>query len=254
LCSALAHVSSAAVSQRSDRKAARLDRVLDGLQRATEDPKRRLPVVKPADAEAVCTLFHSQVDRGAEARAAFVERQGHAIACTAGCSDCCRQVPAVFAGEAITIARWLDRPEQAEAKQRFLARFPAWTAALADLLEQWLDAAIARDVAAAGAAHAAMYRRGVMCPFNHEGLCSIYEVRPSICRYAHALDTAEHCKPDATRWVPGAEFPPLDEYMDRIRPVTLALHGALRQDGVGAQPLPIAVHEQLTPPAPAPTR
>jgi len=232
----------------------RLDEILDGLQQATEDPKRHLPVIQPEDAEAVCGLFHEQIDRGTDARSAFVARQGRVVACKAGCSDCCRQVPAIFDGEAITIARWLDRPEHAEARQRLLDRFPIWTANLRDLLDQWLDAAIAQDVERGREVHAAIYRRGVMCPFNHEDRCTIYEVRPGMCRYAHALDTAERCKPSATEPVQGAQFPPLDDYMEKIRPVTLAMHVALRSEGGGAQPLPIAVHEQLTPPAPAPTR
>ena len=34
-------------------------------------------------------------------------------------------------------------------------------------------------------------QRRAMCAFNHEGACSIYPVRPAVCRKAHALDTSE---------------------------------------------------------------
>jgi Fe-S-cluster containining protein len=232
----------------------RLAELLDGLQAHADDPKVHLPVLQPEDAEAITSLFHAQIDRGTAARAAFVEKHGSVVACREGCSDCCRQVPAILAGEAVTIARWLERPEHADVKERFLARFPDWHEALKDLIGEWFDAVAAKDVERAAAAHAAMYRRGTMCTFNKNGSCTIYEVRPSICRTAHALDSNERCKPDATEPVRGDEYPPLDDYVVRIRGATVALHEALRADGIGALPLPIAVYEQLTRASSEPTR
>jgi Fe-S-cluster containining protein len=225
---------------------ARLAELLDGLQAHADEPNvHRLPVIRPDEAEEIVGLFHAQIDRGTEARTAFVEKHGSVVACREGCSDCCRQVPAVLAGEAVTIARWLEQPEHADIKERFLARFVDWHEALKDLIVEWFEAAAAKDVERAGAAHAAMYKRGTMCAFNKNGSCTIYAVRPTICRTAHALDSNVNCKPNATEMVRGAAYPPLDDYVTLIRGATVALHEALRADGVGALPLPIAIYEQL---------
>jgi Fe-S-cluster containining protein len=221
----------------------RLAELLDGLQAHADDPKVRLPVIQPDEASEIVGLFHAQIDRGTEARAAFVAKHGSVVACHEGCSDCCRQVPAIFAGEAVAIARWLDA--HPDVKERFLARFPDWHDALKDLIEEWFAAVEAKDVERGSQAHAAMYRRGTMCVFNKNGSCTIYEVRPSICRTAHALDTNVNCKPGATAPVRSAAYPPVDDYVTRIRGATVALHEALRDDGIGALPLPIAIYEQL---------
>jgi hypothetical protein len=224
----------------------RLDRVLGELGEFLER-KRSLPVIQPGDAEAVCGLFHAQVDRGTAAREQAAQAAGHRIACHDGCSQCCHNMPAVFAGEAVTIAEWLERPEQAAVRARFVEKYPAWLARVADLVERWAAAAASGDVDAGRHAAREAWQRQVMCAFNHEGSCSIYEVRPNVCRHAHALDTPARCAPDTTEDVATLPFPPLDQYIERILPVVYAMHAAIRRDHVGSQPLCVAVFERLTP-------
>jgi hypothetical protein len=223
----------------------RAHRILSEIGEAI-DRKRRLPVVRPADAEAVCNLFHADVDRGTAARATAAAAAGHPVACHDGCSQCCNNIPAVFAGEVVTIVRWLDRPENAAARAGFLARYPAWFARVADLIAGWEAATAARDVDGATAAATQAWHRQVMCAFNHEGRCTIYEVRPNVCRNAHALDTPDNCVPHPAAPPVHREFAPLDEYLERVRPMVYAMHASLRgRDGRGSQPLCAAVHEQL---------
>jgi hypothetical protein len=200
-------------------------------------------VLHGEDAEAVCGLFHAQVDRGTEARARAVEAAGHTIACHDGCAQCCHNMPAVFAGEAMTIARWLDRPEQAEVRAHFVARFPAWHAAVADLVERWTAAVAAGDSAAAEEAGREVWRRQVMCAFNRDGRCTIYEVRPNVCRNAHALDRV--CDPSHGEELQTFAFEPLDRYLAHIQPMVGALHAALRSDGAPREPVCIAVRDYL---------
>jgi hypothetical protein len=227
----------------------RLDRFLTELAEAV-DGKRHLPVVRPVDAEAVSTMFHREVDRGCAARAEAAEAAGHTVACKAGCDDCCRNMPAVFAAEAVTIARWLERPEHAAAKAGFAKRYPMWRASVADLIDRWAVAAAARDVQAAGETAKEAWKRQVMCAFNDAGRCTIYEVRPNVCRNAHALDTNVRCRPDTKEQVATFPFAPLDDYFETIRPVVFAMNQAIRRDGVGSRPLCLAVHEQLQAAAP----
>jgi Fe-S-cluster containining protein len=218
----------------------RLDRVLDDLAQAAQG-RRRLPVIQPGDAAAVCGHFHAQIDRGTEARAGAAAEAGHPVACRAGCHECCTNVPVVFAGEAVTIARWLLDPAQSAAREGFAARYPDWRQRLAGPLAAWAASAGAGDVDGARAALVEAWRLRVSCAFLADGRCTIYPVRPAICRTAHALDTAEHCRADTADGLRYLPFPPLDEFLERIRPVVFAMHAALRPDGGGALPVCDAV-------------
>jgi hypothetical protein len=219
------------------------ERILGELADAL-DHKRRLPVVRAADAEAACSLLHSEIDRATDARARVAAASGHPVACHDGCAQCCHNIPAVFAGEALTIARWLDRPENAAARAGFLARYPAWFERVADLAERWDAAVTAEDVEAGTAVATEAWRRQVMCAFNQDGRCTIYPVRPGVCRTMHALDTADNCAPDAAASPRKLPFAPLEEFMQRTNPVVIAMHAALRGD-VRSQLVCVAVRDAL---------
>ncbi len=218
-----------------------LDDLLNELGEAA-DGKRHLPVVDADGAAAVVGLFHSQVDRGTQARAKAAASRGHPEACADRCNACCNSIPVVFAGESVTIAHWLrSHPEE---RAHFEAHYPRWQASLADVLVDYKTAAKNDDPEAAQRALRGAWQRSVMCAFNRDGSCSIYEVRPTICREVHALDTNEHCQRNTMRGMQTMAYPPLDEYVVTIRPITLALHAALRPDE-GAKPLCVAVHDEL---------
>lgn len=222
----------------------RLDNLLDDLVHASQG-KRRLPVVQPRDAEQICGLFHEQIDRGTARRAELVAAGGHTIACGPGCSACCANIPAVHMGESLTIARYLARPENDPTRVAFLTRFDVWRAALGDLVDRWIVASAAADVEVGKRLAIEAWKRNVMCAFLDDGKCSIYPVRPAVCREHHAVDTAAGCTIDATVEVRQATYAPLDDYMNKIRPVLLALHDALSPDAHGARPLCQAVHDDL---------
>lgn len=230
-------------------KPSRLDKLLDGLHKAATTKNGKLPGLRAADAEEVCGHFHAQVDRGTAARAMQAAEQGRPVACARLCDHCCNSAPAIFAGEAVTIARWLERPENAELRDGFLERYPAWFAKVEDLLGAWSLAATAGDAAGAEAALTEVWRRSVMCAFNVGGACTIYEVRPNVCRNAHALDSNQHCKPGSITSPSVLPFPPLDTFLVQIRPVVFAMHAALHKDGTGSQPLCVAVHDELRTPS-----
>lgn len=218
-----------------------LDELFNDLGEAA-DGKRHLPVVDDEGAAAVVGLFHAQIDRGTEARARNAAAAAHPVACARGCNACCNSIPVVFAGEIVAIVRWLT--EHPEVRAQFEEAYPKWQASLADALIDFDAAAKAEDAQAAERALRSAWQRSVLCAFNHDGACSIYEVRPGICRDVHALDTADHCQRNTSRGVSTMKFPPLDDYMEKIRPIVLALHAALRPD-TGARPLCVAVHDEL---------
>jgi hypothetical protein len=223
----------------------RLDDVLDRLTQSI-DGKRRLPVIRAEDAESVCDHFHANVDRGTAARERAVEAAGRRVACGEGCTQCCRTIPSILAGEAVAIARWLDRPENLAARERFLEEYPKWYEQVADLVEASLAASAAGDQEGVLAAFRGVVRRGVMCAFNQDGKCTIYDVRPTVCRNAHALDV--RCDPARSETLEYFDFKPLDDYVERLRPVSMAMHQALRRDGTGARPICVHVFEALAHP------
>jgi Fe-S-cluster containining protein len=134
----------------------------------------------------------------------LVESRGeHRIACRAGCNACCANFVRCSLAEALLVADWLRKPENAPVLSRFREKLPAWRARAGDeltRLNQILDEHGGRpsegeaweEYGRVGLAYAL---KGSQCPFNQDGRCEIYPVRPSICRSVHVLDTAELCTP-----------------------------------------------------------
>src|SRR5262249_54904858 len=106
----------------------------------------------------------------------------------------------------------------------------------------------AGDREAQATAHVAHQRRRILCPFNHDGDCGIYPVRPTVCRNGHAVETADYCAADhpsgkaATRLA----FVPLDEFLRRVRLTEQALHLAIGARPLRLTALPDLVYALLT--------
>jgi hypothetical protein len=195
------------------------------------------PRVDRGDAVAITRHLHAELDRGVEARRGQVEQAGHAIACARGCTSCCEQVIVVLEPEALSVARWLADPAQAARRARFEAAHPAWRARAGDLVERTADAADRQDHPTQVAVANEAFARHLLCPFNHEGGCEIYPVRPAVCREKEALDSQEPCKqldgePRVPTWVP------IERFMDRIRDVSDAMHAAIAPPP--QRPVPLA--------------
>jgi Fe-S-cluster containining protein len=132
----------------------------------------------------------------------LVESRGeHKIACGEGCNACCANFVRCSKAEALLIAEWLRRPENAPVLSRFREKIPAWRARAGEdfvRLNQLLDENGGRPTEGPawdeynrlGVAYA---QKGNQCPFNESGRCAIYPARPSICRSVHVLDTPEFC-------------------------------------------------------------
>lgn len=102
----------------------------------------------------VSRLIHVAVERGVK------------IACRAGCSHCCSVRVEAMAPEIFLIARELASRPPDELKH-LVERLNAHAALTGETLSS---------------------DRPTECPFLTNGLCSIYDVRPSVCRKAHSLD------------------------------------------------------------------
>jgi len=213
-----------------ERMAALMEDLAEAADQLARREPVRLPAVHPAEAATLARALHGEMDRGVEARDAAIADSGHRVACGRGCSACCEIVIMTYEPEAQAVARWLARPEQRAARAHFADAYPGWRAA-----------------AEVGEAAAEAARRHVLCAFNRGGDCTIYDVRPNLCRACHALDTAAHCvadNPEGERPTV-MHFAPIDDFMARIRPLQAAAHAALRGHAP-PEPLCDAVHRLLS--------
>jgi len=204
----------------------RLKRVataLAGAISAREQGKQvKLPVIQRADAAALANLMNAQLDDAIARRDAEI---GTRMACAKGCNNCCMLPVLITEGEAIAVAEWVRH--RADVRARFEAEYPRWRYTLGELVDQAGDP---RDAEQKNAWSMRVIQRRAMCAFNHEGACSIYPVRPALCRKAHALDTNEHCK-SVDGKVQYYQHPETEDTYESQRAMRSALHTAIRPNG-----------------------
>lgn len=200
--------------------------------------------VKAEEAAEVAAFLHDQVDKGVEARADAIARSDAKLACTRGCNGCCEEPIMVFRPESARVGLWLAREENAEAKATFLAAYPAWKERIGAISDK-LSQLYVTDPQNYITHHVDAWRKGVLCAFNRDGDCTVYPVRPSVCRTAHALDTNVHCNGATEVPATRATFVPLDSFVARARRLLVATHNATRGDRGRPEALPHAVYAML---------
>lgn len=202
--------------------------------------------LKLDEAAELARFVHDQVEQGVAARTAAIVKSGTKLACARGCNGCCEEPIMVFRPEAARVARWLELPENAEVRAAFVAAYPAWKERIGDTVAR-LSEQYASDAKNYVAHHVDAWRKGVVCAFNRDGDCTVYPVRPTICRTGHALETNEHCTGAAETPAARATFVPLDDFVARTRRLLLAAHNATHGSRGRPEALPHAVHAMLQP-------
>jgi Fe-S-cluster containining protein len=204
----------------------RLQRVATALAEAVsarEQGKQvKLPVIQRADAAALTNFMHAQLDDAIARRDAEI---GARMACGKGCNQCCASPVLITEGEAIAVAEHLR--EHADVRARFEAAYPTWRDKVGDLVDHAADQ---RDAEQTRAWALRVQERHAMCAFNHEGACSIYPVRPALCRKAHALDTNQYCASDGGK-VQYYQHPETENVYEGQRSMKFALHMTMRPNG-----------------------
>lgn len=202
---------------------------------------RRLRLDEVAE---VAAFLQEQVDKGVDARAAAIAQTANVVACKRGCNGCCEEPIMIFRPEAARVWQWLERPANKEVRLAFLAAYPAWKAKIGDTVEK-LSEVFETDSENYVSHHVDAWRKGVLCAFNHDGECTIYPVRPIVCRTAHALGTSEHCSGASEKAAERATFVPLDDFVRRTRLLLAATHNATKGSRGRPRALPQAVYEML---------
>ncbi len=202
------------------------------------------------DAVRITAHLHDEMDEFASARAEAARRALRPLACKAGCNACCEELVMVFRPEAVRVARWLELAGNAAAKQAFLAAYPAWKARVGDASARHAAVFASGDDAAFLAVHVEQWQKRILCAFNQGGKCTVYPVRPLLCRDAHAIGTADHCAGDDTSGIPPVRMQSdqLDGFMGQARGRLRAAHHAI--GGPRMQPMALcdAVYELLDKP------
>lgn len=192
---------------------------------------RRFPGrVDDDDAAEIAEAMQRQLERGLDARQELARRKRLRIACERGCNVCCEELVVVYLPEALAVVRWLDSAAGAEARAWFLAAYAGWRAAAGDGIER--EAELNADWQRRDEyerAHKEQWRRRVMCAFNHDGACSIYPVRPMLCREGHAVDSNARCCVEVALVDPPRRltFAPVEEFMKRANVLLRATHNAM---------------------------
>lgn len=196
--------------------------------------RTHLPVIQPDDVVAIVVAAHNSVDVFTERRAETVANEGSSIACSSGCSACCAIAVMVPEPEALLVARWLSTDANLAAREHFLAAYPSWYEAIGK------DAERIRTLHALGRTQDAervyfkLRERRVMCAFNRDGACTVYPVRPSVCRNVHALDSSDHCQPGAEHGPTVMAFEPMDRLLDQVLQLMALAQDAMHRDAGGA--------------------
>lgn len=147
------------------------------------------------------------------------------ISCTKGCSHCCRQVVTTTVVEALLIIDWINaNPHR---KNWYVTKI------LPNVKEQFLYAQDAQTTCDK------WFDDMVPCVFlDEEGLCSIYEARPLMCRKMLVVTPPEYCAP------PGGQKVGAIGFGDFMEVLTREENRLSRHLDVTAQhaPLPVALH------------
>ncbi|MSP62085.1 MAG: hypothetical protein EXR72_17475 [Myxococcales bacterium] len=212
---------------------------------------RRFPrPVATDDAIAITRALERELDEGTAMRAEMALREFHHIACARGCTGCCEEPVVVYLPEAAIVAGWLSRPENRRVRGAFLAAYERWRFAVGEVPEQ-LAALTERDEdrPAYEAQHRAQWRRRVPCAFLDEGDCTIYPVRPLVCRSANAVGTSARCVAPGPgeAFVPATRltYRPVDDLLARASSLLRAVHNATSDRPNRSESLCVLVHRLL---------
>jgi Fe-S-cluster containining protein len=139
-------------------------------------------------------ILYSLSDSVSESVASKLSQTGQPISCKAGCGACCRLMVPLNLFEAEALAGWIR--SQPEAKQQELAQ--RFETALAKLAAAGLvDRMVSEDwrVQSDSALKVVndYFSAQVPCPFLEDESCSIYPIRPLICREYLVTSPPEQC-------------------------------------------------------------
>jgi Fe-S-cluster containining protein len=164
---------------------------------AVGDGKFKATAVVPAgqtNLTQILPVIQSLDDSFIQGVSAQLAQAGKPVSCKAGCTHCCHQLISLNIFEAEALAAWIQTLPETRQKQladRFHKTLLKISAAeLIDRMvdEDWfVESSTAKQLAVDY-----LYKR-IPCPFLEEERCSIYPMRPLICREYMVTSPPVHC-------------------------------------------------------------
>ena len=148
-----------------------------GAERARELVRERIGMVRAA--------MHT-CDEDIERELAVLAARGVVPSCSKGCAHCCRQEILVPRAEAEAIVDWLQSSWSAEQLDGLKHRLRAWLV--------WHHGEFTRRVSAGEDRQTVAFEDGPGCLVLHENACSIYPVRPTMCRMHYVTSSPDACR------------------------------------------------------------
>jgi hypothetical protein len=107
--------------------------------------------------------------------------------CGPGCSHCCRLEVSVSRAESEVVVDWLLANRSAEELEGIRDRLRAWLV--------WYRTEYHALIASGVSRVDAFAKHGPLCALNVDGSCSVYPVRPALCRNYHVSSPVSDCDP-----------------------------------------------------------
>jgi len=178
-------------------------------------------------------------------------------ACASGCDACCYQMVSVHTWEEELIAKYIENSMHAKTKAQVRKQLIDWWRYLKSFLRP-----VTRDnpltlMEVKNIQHRMVWER-VMCPFLVERKCSIYPVRPAICRTHVVPDHPEQCLDDPGRlgdpratehlmatFGPASPHLPMERYPHAMKPIAFAMTGVLNVPAPSTPMLAVMVGDTI---------
>jgi Fe-S-cluster containining protein len=135
-------------------------------------------------------------------------KQGESITCRKGCFFCCSQYVSASLQDIEVIVYFLYHHEAI--MQNYLIAYPRWRAevkknetlfqSIGKAYNEMTDSGFSLEKQGNFMVLSAQYLKlNIACPFLHNDICSIYEVRPTACASVVATTPSEWCSPANTQ-------------------------------------------------------
>ena len=161
-------------------------------------------------------------------------------ACQAGCDACCHQMVSVHTWEEELIGSYIETSLHAKTKAQVRKQMLEWWRYLKSALRpSTRDNPISLQEVQQLSLH--MIQQRIMCPFLVDKKCSIYSVRPAMCRAHVVPDEPERCMTDPGRvgdlrggmhmmatFGPESPHLPFNRYPHAMKPLAFAMTGVLK--------------------------
>ncbi len=182
-------------------------------------------------------VLQALTSRVATGMAAEAEAAGHPVSCRAGCGACCRQLVPLSVFEAEALAGWIRALPEVQ-QQAMEGRFRGALLALRDagVLER-LNPELWKEGSKEAKSVVVDYlRANIACPFLDEESCSIYPIRPLVCREYMVTSSPELCREPVSKEVSGIRMPV------KLSKALCRLGAKLENEGTGWIPLVFLFH------------